>query len=76
MMITILNKFKKDNKTRLPCQYAAEVDLVKPVVKQAIDVRKRQIARCASRSQYEWRQGENEELVATLKEYINSQTAQ
>ena len=57
-------------------QYAAEVDLVKPVVKQAIDVRKRQIARCASRSQYEWRQGENEELVATLKEYINSQTAQ
>ena len=56
-------------------QYAAEVDLVKPVVNQAIDVRQRQIARCASRSQCEWRQCENEELVATLKEYINSQKA-
>ena len=57
-------------------QCEAEVGLVKPMIKQAIDVRKRQIARCASRSQCEWRQGENEELVATLEKYINSQTAQ
>ena len=60
--------------TCIESQYAAEVDLVKPVVKQAIDIRHRQIARCASSSQYEWRQGEKDELVATLKEYIKSQT--
>ncbi len=56
--------------------YAAEANLIKPVVKLAVDIRQRQIASCTSRLQYEWRQGEKEELVATLKEYIKSQTVQ
>ena len=60
--------------TCIESQYAAEVDLVKPVVKQAIDIRHRQIARCDSSSQYEWRQGEKDELVTTLNEYIKGQT--
>ena len=60
--------------TCIESQYAAEVDLIKPVVKQAVDIRRRQIASCTSSFQYEWRQGEKEELAAALKEYIESQT--
>ena len=60
----------------IECQYEAEVSLIKPVIKQAIDIRQRQIAPCASRFEYEWRQGEKEELAAALKEYIKSQTVQ
>ena len=59
--------------TYIESQYAAEVHLIKLVVEKAIDIRQRQIARCASRLQYEWQQGEKEELVATLKEHIKSQ---
>ena len=55
-------------------QYPAEAELIKPVVKQAIDIRQRQVALGNSRLQYEWRQDERQELVATLKKYINSQT--
>ena len=60
--------------TCIESQYAAEADLIKPVVKQAVDIRRRQIASCTSSFQYEWRQGEKEELAAALKEYIESQT--
>ena len=60
--------------TYIESQCPAEATLIKPVVKQAIEIRQRQIARYTSRSQYEWREGELEELVVTLKEYIKSQT--
>ena len=60
--------------TCIESQYAAEANLIKRVVKQAVDIRQRQIASRPSRLPYEWRQGEKEELVATLKEYMESQT--
>ena len=56
--------------------YGAEVNLIKPLIKQAIDIRQRQIACCTSRLQDEWRQGEKDRLVAALKEYIKSQSLQ
>ena len=62
--------------TCIESQCQAEAKLIKPVVKQAIDIRQRQIARCTSRLPYEWLEGEKEELVATVKEYIKSQTVQ
>ncbi len=54
-------------------QCIAEAKLVKSIVKQAIDIRREQVARCTSRLNHEWRQGEREELSTTLKEYIKSQ---
>lgn len=54
-------------------QCQAEAKLIKTVVNQAIEIRQRQIARCTSRLQYEWLEGEKEELVETLKEFIKSQ---
>ena len=54
-------------------QYPAEVNLIKPVVKEAIDIRQRQIAPCTPRLEHEWREGEKEEIVSALKEYIKSQ---
>ena len=62
--------------TCIESRYSAEVSLIKPVVKLAIDIRQRQIACCTSRLQYEWRQAEKEELVAELREYINRQKVQ
>ena len=56
--------------------YPADVNLVKPVVKLAVDIRQRQVTAGASRLQYEWQQGEQEELVASLKEYIDSRPVQ
>ena len=59
--------------TCIESRYSAEVSLIKPVVKLAIDIRQRQIACRTSGLQYEWRQAEKEELVAELREYINRQ---
>ena len=61
--------------TCIECQYEAEANLVKQLVQQAIDIRQRQVASCAQRLQYEWRQGEKEELAAALKEYIKRQSS-
>ena len=55
--------------------YAAEVKLIKPVVEKAIYIRQGQIARNTLRPEHGWLQGEGEELVATLEEYIKSQMA-
>ena len=60
--------------TCIGSQCPAEVNLIKPVVKQSIEIRQRQIASNTSRLRYEWRQGEREELVAALTEYIKNQT--
>lgn len=57
----------------IECRCKAEANLVKQLVEQAIDIRQRQVASCAQRLQYEWRQGEKEELAAALKEYIKRQ---
>ena len=55
-------------------QYEADVDLIKPVVRQAIDIRQKQIALGNPRLEYEWRKDEQEQFRATLKEYIKSQS--
>ena len=60
--------------TCIESPYPPEVKLIKPVVKQAIGIRQRQIDCSSPRSQYEWQQGEKEELVTALKEYIEKQT--
>ena len=60
--------------TCIESQCPAEVDMIKLVIKRAIELRQEQITRCTSRSQYEWLQREKEELAVTLKEYIKSQT--
>ena len=54
--------------------YPADVNLIKPLVEQALEIRQRQIACKSSRSQCEWQQGEKEELIAALKECIKSQS--
>ncbi len=54
-------------------QCSADVDSVKVVVTLAIELRRKQIAPCAVRSRDEWRLGEKEELVAALKDHIDSQ---
>ena len=59
--------------TCIESQCQAEAKLIKTVVKQAIEIRQRQIDRFTSRLQYEWREGEKEELVETLREFIKSQ---
>ena len=60
--------------TCINSHYGAEVNLIKPVVEKAIEIRQGQIARETTRLQYEWLDGEREELVASLSEYIKSQT--
>ena len=57
-------------------QCPAEANFMRSVVKQAIKIRQRQIASCTSRLCFEWRQGEEEELVATLNEFIKRQTVE
>ena len=51
----------------------AEPDLIRQVVKQAIDFRQETIAQDRSRTNHEWLQDEHQEFVAALKEYISSQ---
>ena len=60
--------------TCIKSQCAAEVNFIKSVVKKAIDIRQGQIARNTLRPEQGWLQGEREELVAILEEYIKSQT--
>ena len=50
-----------------------EPNLIRQVVKQAIEFRQRRNALSASRLQHESLQGEHQELVAALNEYINNQ---
>ena len=52
---------------------AADAKLVKPVVKQAIELRQEQIARCAPDSNSEWSRDEVEELMAATERFISSQ---
>ena len=63
-------------KTCIEGQCPAEVGLIKLVVEQAINIRQRQLECCTSRLQHEWRQDNEEELVAKLREYISRQTTQ
>ena len=51
-------------------QCQADANLIKQIVKEAIDIRQQQLTRCTSRTQYEWHKGEREELVANLREFI------
>ena len=60
--------------TCIKSQCAAEVNVIKSVVKKAIDIRQGQIARNTLRPEQGWLQGEREELGAILEEYIKSQT--
>ena len=53
---------------------AAEAKLVRPVVKQALELRQKQIARCAPDSNSEWSRDEVEELKAATKRFISSQS--
>ena len=54
-------------------QCLAEADPIREVVKQAIDFQRERNALSTSRLQQESLQGEHQELVAALKEYISSQ---
>ncbi len=62
---------KAISETCIEVQCPAEVDLIKAVVKQAINIRERQIDCGSSRDQHEWRQHDEQELVAELREYIS-----
>ena len=48
--------------------------MIKPLVEKAVEIRQGQINRAANRIQDEWLDGEREELVAEICEYIKEQT--
>ena len=52
---------------------AAEVGLVRPVVKHALELRREQVARRAQGSKSEWPREEVEELIAATERFISSQ---
>ena len=53
-------------------QCPAEPDLIREVVKQAIEIRQGHTAQDISRPKHEWSPDEHQELVAALKKYISS----
>ncbi len=58
----------------LKCDYAPEVNLLKPLVEQAIAIRQEQISARTPESQGVWQPDDKRELTATLLEHIKSQS--